>query len=136
MKKILFNSGGHSAKTSIGLLLIRLSVGGMMIYYHGWVKLINYKDLAKDFSDPLGMGSSNSLVAAFAAEVLCSFLIIIGLMTRWTSFGLVFTMGVAAFAVHGGAIDKIELALMYLIASLGLMFTGAGKFSLDASISK
>lgn len=136
MKKVLFNSGGHNTATSIGLLLIRLGIGGMMIFYHGWSKLINYKDLSKDFSDPLGMGSGNSLIAAIVTEVLCSALIVLGLMTRWVAFGIVFTMGVAAFVVHSGAIDKIELALIYLITTLALMFTGAGKFSIDASLSK
>ncbi|MDN5043566.1 DoxX family protein, partial [Aliarcobacter butzleri] len=67
-------------------------------------------------------------------------LIILGLFTRISSFFFAFTMVFAIFLAHGSeifALEKtggpvIELALLYLLASISIMFLGAGKYSLDA----
>lgn len=120
--------------SSIGLLLVRLAAGGLMAYYHGWNKLSTFSATVEEFPDPLGIGSKWSLVGAVGAEFFCAILIVLGLMTRWVSFGIVFTMAIAAVLVHQMILADIELALIYLLISLALMFTGAGRLSLDALI--
>jgi putative oxidoreductase len=46
-------------------------------------------------------------------------------------------MVVAAFIIHGDdPFAKKEFALLYAIPFLTLVFTGAGKFSLDAKLGK
>ncbi len=134
MKKFLFHWGGHSMPSSVGLLMIRIAAGGVLVYYHGWAKISSYSKLVEDFQDPLGLGSQWSLIAAIAAEVGCSILLILGLMTRWASAGVVFTMAVISFLVHKATISEIELPMIYLLMALALIFLGAGRISLDAAI--
>jgi putative oxidoreductase len=99
---------------------------------HGWQKLSGFSELADKFPDPIGMGSSLSLVMAIAAEVGCSLLLIAGLGTRLAAVPLAFTMLVALFVVHGSdPWQKKELAACYLAVYATLMLTGAGRFSVD-----
>ena len=41
---------------SLGLLLLRVSVGGMMLFAHGWGKLTSFAERSSSFPDPLGIG--------------------------------------------------------------------------------
>ncbi|MCI0376003.1 MAG: DoxX family protein [Gemmataceae bacterium] len=129
--------------TSIGLLILRLGVGGFMAN-HGWGKLQMVLDGNYEFPDPLGLGQGLSLVMAMLAEFVCSLAVMVGFLTRLTALPVVFTMGVAAFVIH--AADPLtmpptgppskESALLFLIPFLALVFTGAGKISVDALIWK
>ena len=65
---------------------------------------------------------------------------IVGLLVRPAAASLAFTMLVAIFAVHfstGFFMDKggYEYALALFAASLSLMFSGAGRLSLDRAIT-
>jgi putative oxidoreductase len=120
--------------TSLGLLLLRIAAGGMMLVGHGWAKLVGFADIAPKFPDPLGLGSSTfSLGLAVFAEVFCAAAVIAGFATRLAAIPLVVTMLVAAFVVHADdPWAKKELALLYVVPFLTLVFTGPGKFSFDA----
>ena len=86
-----------------------------------------------EFRDPWGMGEEVSLVLAVLAEVLCAFLVVMGLYTRWALIPLIITMFTAYFMVHfSDPFSRQEKALLYLFAYLGLFFAGPGKYSLDA----
>ena len=127
----LLDCGPRDRSTSLGLLLLRLAVGGMMLS-HGIPKLMNFASKKDGFPDPLGIGHMGSLVSAIGAEVGCAALLVIGLGTRLAALPLVFTMAIAAFVVHGGdPWAKKELAVLYGLAFLVLFFTGAGRFSID-----
>ena len=138
--------------TSIGLLILRLGIGGYMLT-HGWGKLQMALAGGFDkFGDPIGLGSALSLVLMTSAEFFCALAVMLGLATRIAAAPVVFGMGVAAFVVHGadpwtigegarlfmaGAAKSFasrEPALLYLIPFLALIFTGAGRFSLDALV--
>ncbi len=125
---------------SIGLLVLRLGFGGYMAM-HGWGKL--QMVLAGDFDqfgDPIGLGSSTSLVLVMLAEFVCSLLVMIGFATRIAAAPIVFAMAVAALVVHAndpwtmGPGASKEPALLFLAAFLTLIFTGAGKLSVDGLI--
>lgn len=120
-----------SATIDLGLLILRVSIGGFMLFGHGWGKLISYSERSSQFADPLGLGPATSLAAAIFAEVFCALLVMLGIGTRLASIPLIFTMLVAAFFVHADdPWGKKELALMYAIPFLALVFTGGGKFVL------
>ncbi len=76
-----------------------------------------------------------------SAEFFGGLLLIIGFLTRPTSFVLAITMLVAIFSAH---IDDglfmtsngYEFALALLAISISLMFSGAGKLSLDIMIKQ
>ena len=124
--------------SSLGLLILRLLFGGGILGLHGWSKIMNWGQMSEGFPDPLGMGSPVSLAFAILAEVVAAALIVLGLCTRWAALGLAFTMGVAFFMVHGGALSgegSGEMAAVYGVAFLVLFLTGAGKISIDAKLN-
>jgi putative oxidoreductase len=123
--------------SDFGLLLLRLSLGLMMLFGHGLGKAEKFTMLSTQFPDPLGIGHLNSLVLAIFAEVACSALLIVGLGTRFAAANLVITMLVAAVLVHGAdPFAKKEMALLYLFPYIALLLSGAGRFSLDRLIGK
>lgn len=129
MKKSIWND--------IGLLVLRVGVGAFMLVAHGWGKLVGFGDLAGQFPDPIGLGSTVSLVLAIFAEVLCALLIVLGLGTRFAAVPLLVTMLVAAFIVHADdPWAKKEFALLYAIPFLTLIFTGGGRYALDAVVRR
>jgi len=135
MRAWLFNSGSHTAASSFGLLILRVAAGVSMAAAHGWGKLTSFADLAPKFPDPLGIGKTFSLGGAVGAEFFCAILVALGLGTRWASVPLVFTMGVATFMIHAGdPYGKKEMAILYLVIFALFVFTGAGRYSLDAKL--
>jgi putative oxidoreductase len=118
---------------SIGLLVMRVTAGGMLLYGHGWPKLMHYAERAARFPDPLGIGSPRSLALALFAEVLCAACVVLGFATRFAAMPILILLGVAAFRVLSGSPwSERELALIYSAPFLALVFTGGGRFSLDA----
>ena len=122
----------------VGLLWLRVTLGGLMLVNHGWGKLEKLLGAEPiQFADPIGLGQTPSLALAAGAEVVCAALLIVGLATRVVALPLVFTMLVAAFVVHGAdPFAKKEFALLYAIPFFALVLTGPGRFSLDAWIAK
>ncbi len=130
------NTTQNGAGNAIGLFLLRLGIGVFMLT-HGIPKLMNYASMADQFPDPIGMGSSLSLIMAIGAEVGCSLLLILGLFTRLATLPLIITMMVAVFIIHGGdSFSDKEPALLYLVPYLTLLFTGPGMYSADHLIKK
>lgn len=124
----------HGIWSSLGLLTLRVGVGSLMLFGHGWKKLVNFSELSRLFPDPLGVGADWSLALAVFAEVFCALGIIFGAMTRLAAIPLITTMLVAGLLVHSDdGWAKTELSVIYLIPFLTIAFTGPGKFSVDAS---
>jgi len=120
---------------SVGLLLLRLVMGAAFVL-HGWPKI----------QDPFGwMGPEapfpGILIAlAAVAEFGGGLALIVGLLTRLASLGIISTMIVAIGMVHvpkgdpfvsqGGA--SWELAAVYLACAILFLLLGPGRISLDA----
>lgn len=135
-RSFLFGTGGGTGR-DFGLLLLRVAFGVLMLL-HGWGKL---QDLigggGAGFPDPLGVGPQLSLAMAVFAEFFCALALVLGFVTRLALVPLIATMAVAFFLVHGGdPFDQRELALIYLAAFVGLLFTGPGRYSLDATFGR
>jgi putative oxidoreductase len=123
--------------TSVGLLVVRVGAGAMMLFGHGIDKLLTFGHKASYFPDPFGIGSAPSLALATFAEFVCSILLILGLLTRLAALPLLVTMVVAALVIHADdPWSKKELALLYAVPFLSLLFTGPGNFSLDDVIGR
>jgi putative oxidoreductase len=136
---------------AVGLLILRVGIGGYMFLAHGVSKV---RMLAAGqfemFGDPIGIGPNLSLILVTFAEFLCALLVVIGLATRPAAAILVISMSVAAFVGHGADPWTMEKgyilyttgaaktwgskqpALMFAIPFLAMVFTGAGRWSLDA----
>lgn len=133
MLRKLMNPGPTDLPTSVGLLLLRLAVGGLMAT-HGYDKLTRFSEMSSQFPALLPIGSAANLGLAVFAEFFCALLLVLGLFTRAAAAPVAFTMIMAAFVVHGAdPLAKKELALLYLGGSLALLFTGAGRLSVDGA---
>lgn len=114
--------------------LMRLIVG-LLFACHGGQKILGYPPVAKPMQlDTLGM------VGGYI-ELICGFLIALGLFTCIAAFLASGMMAVAYFMVHfkGGffpIINRGEAAVLYCFIFLFIMFYGGGRFSLDALIFK
>lgn len=135
--KILINGKSHGIGGDIWLLILRVTLGLLMIN-HGWSKFQLLIDGgANQFPDPLGIGHFMSLLFAVITEVLFSIFLMAGFLSRLSSFGLAFTMFVAAFIQHADhPFSKKEIAILYLIIYITLLVKGSGKFSVDHYLSR
>jgi putative oxidoreductase len=147
MKKFFFDCGTREASASLGLLVLRASIGSMMLFGHGLAKFGMFAQAKDTWPVPQifplkYLSPPVSMMASTAIEAGASTLLILGLLTRPAAFLLGFAMVVAAFQVHGG--DPFfmaggaakEPAILYLIPCVVLILTGAGNFSLDSLIFK
>lgn len=117
-----------------GLLILRVALGFSMLLLHGRGKMLNFSTTVEKFPALFGLPANVNLGLAIFAEVVCSALLIAGLFTRFAALVLAATMGSAFFFVHKSALvgeQSGELAMVYLVAYVALLFTGAGKFSVD-----
>ena len=126
-----------SAEKGIALLILRIVFGGLMLYGHGWGKLTGFAEKAPVFRDPIGIGSTPSMILAMWAEVFCALLLVVGLATRLAAIPLMITMLVAAFLVHlHDPFPKFELPLLYLAGYAALLLMGPGRYSLDGWMAR
>ncbi|MDB5210547.1 MAG: DoxX family protein, partial [Sediminibacterium sp.] len=71
------------------------------------------------------------------AEFVCSIFVVLGLLTRFACVPVIIGMSVALFQAHGGDITgKGQAATLFLLTFFSLLFTGPGKYSLDAALYK
>ena len=120
----------------LGLLLVRIAVGGLMLF-HGVAKILHGIGGVK------GMLAANGLpemlgYGLYVGEVVAPILLILGLFTRVAGLVIALTMAMAVFLAHadqllmlddyGGL--KLELNWLYFFGALALFFTGAGRISL------
>jgi putative oxidoreductase len=122
---------------SLGLLVLRLSVGVMMIH-HGQEKLADPQQFASTYVASLHLPFPLffAYVAGFS-ELIGSWLLILGLLTPLGALALVGTMSVAAFQhilTAGLNIYVLELVALYLGGSLALLLIGPGRYSFDAGL--
>ncbi len=122
---------------SFGLLILRIGIGSLLFWGHGLPKLLHFGERAATFANPIGVGPAASFALVVFAEVLCSSFVVIGLATRWAAVPPVIFFLVAFFIQHADdPWNKKELALVYLVPFLTLIFAGAGRYSLDALLSR
>lgn len=131
---------------SASTLPLRL-IAGILFMAHGAQKLFSWfggygLEGTGQWMESIGLtpGYLMALMAG-SVEFIGGILLIIGLLTRPTSFVLAITMIVAIFTVHidNGlfmATNGYEFALTLVAISISLMFSGAGKLSLDSAVAE
>lgn len=120
-----------SKNTDLGLLVLRFSVGGLMLF-HGIAKLIHGISFLVESMGAFGY-------AVYIGEVLAPIAILLGFRTRIAAVLLAVTCVVAIATAHAQDIFSIsehggyanELLMLYLLGSVALFFTGAGKFAVS-----
>ena len=140
VQKILSTNAGW------GALALRVPVG-IIFAAHGAQKLFGWfggygLEGTGGWMDSIGL--SPGVVMAFlagAAEFFGGIALVLGLLTRPAAFALSVAMLVAIFAVHiqNGLFmsnNGYEFGLALLAASVSLLFSGAGKASVDSMLAK
>lgn len=120
----------------LGKLIIRLTLGGLMLF-HGIAKLINGIGFIE------GQLASHGLPAFLAfgvyiGEIVAPLMVILGYQTRIGALIIVFNMIVAIALVHGHQLLSLssnggwalELQGFFLFTAIALMFLGPGKYKL------
>lgn len=130
---------------SVGLLILRLVVGGILVA-HGGQKLFGWfgghglagtgQFFERDLHLPSGR---NYALGAGLGELLGGSLLILGFVTPGASAAAVGVMIVAMVAVHWrngffNTAGGIEFPLLVATAAAVLAFTGAGRYSLDHAV--
>lgn len=119
-------------------LVLRIAVG-VIFLVHGYAKISNigqFSGFLTSLSVPLPMFFA---VVVTIVEFFGGIALIIGLFTHWIVKFLAFDMIFAMFLVHiknGFLITNggVEFTLILFAASLSLIASGSGKFSLDNSL--
>ncbi|HEY0678212.1 MAG TPA: DoxX family protein [Chitinophagaceae bacterium] len=136
MKQIL-NADNHSNSTSLALLTARVGIAALMLT-HGIPKLIMlFSGAPVQFPGVFGMSAELSLGLTVFAEVVGSILILAGFATRLATIPLIITMLVAVTIIHAAdPISGKEVALLYLLVYIVLLFAGSGKYSIDYLLTR
>ena len=118
-------------------LFLRISLPFVMLFSHGWGKLVNFSQIAPNFVDPYGLGPTISLILVVGAEFFGSLCLMAGLFSRLSAFSLLFCMMTAAYVVHWpDPFKEKELALVYALGFAAFVLKGGGKYSLDSLLKK
>ena len=130
---------------SAAALALRIPVG-VIFAAHGAQKLFGWfggygLDGTGQFFASVGLHPGYGLaLLAGAAEFFGGLALVVGLLVRPAAASLAFAMLVAIFAVHWSkgffaAAGGYEYALALFAAALALVFSGAGRYSVDGAIT-
>jgi putative oxidoreductase len=130
MMKFLFSV--RPVAMDLALLVLRVGSAGLMMT-HGWNKLMNFRNKATSWPDPLHVGHSISLGLTIFAELFCAGFLLVGLFSRLALVPLIFLMAIAVFVIHAGdPFGDKEHALLFLVPYTVLFLSGPGIYSLDS----
>lgn len=130
MERILHNN-------DLGKLLLRLSVGGLMLF-HGIHKLKSGLGFIEKSLVDAGLPAFLSY-GVLVGEILAPLLVVLGILSRPAALLEAFVMVMAVYLVHAGELfsltqhggHALELQFLYLFGSLAIVFLGSGKYSVS-----
>ncbi len=123
--------------SDFGILILRVITGSLLIH-HGYEKLANIENFADAFVRPLHLPFPIllSYIAAFS-EVIGSWLLITGFLTRFGALAIMGTISVAIYHAIITAVFNIyllELLGLYFAAAIAILAMGPGLFAIDELI--
>ncbi|HBQ59461.1 MAG TPA: DoxX family protein [Balneolaceae bacterium] len=134
-KKLLSTNADKFISLNYSLFLLRFGAGAL-IFTHGLPKLMKVFSGDFSFADPIGIGPELSMILAAFAEGICGLFVALGLWTRFAAIVLSINMAVAFFFAHAGdPFSTKEKSLLFLLMFVVILFTGAGKYSIDQKLS-
>jgi putative oxidoreductase len=126
-----------------GHLFLRVSAGLMVFYVHGFHKLESWIDYLqhgtpwKLFEEVNGMhfpAPYESAIAATLVQFICSLFVVLGWFTRINA-------ALVVGALSGAILQNLlagrdpQLAILYTLVMITLVFIGGGKYSFDARMA-
>src|SRR5271170_8279560 len=132
----------NGAAANFGHFFLRVSAGLMVFYIHGlhklegWIACVQHGTPWTLAEEVAGMHAPAPLASAIAAtlvQFICSLFIVVGLFTRINAALLFCALSGAIFQNLSAGRDP-QLAILYTLVIVTLVFLGGGKYSLDARI--
>ena len=123
-----------AVRPHLGLFLLRLGIGGHLVWstqdnVFSWARMLEFRDFLEKFEFPLPLFCA---VLSVAAQFVGGLALIAGAFTRFAAAVLAFNFVVAIAMVDGTRpYPAAFAALAIVVACLCLVFTGAGRWSLD-----
>ncbi|MCK9290495.1 MAG: DoxX family protein [Bacteroidales bacterium] len=135
MNIISFLTKEFRTGNDIGLFLLRLVASMVLLYGHGFEKLmLAFSGQEIHFMNPIGIGATTSFYLSTFAESICAILLAIGLFSRFATLVLTINF-IVIFIFHafivGDGFSILELRFFYLSSFIALTLLGPGKLSLD-----
>lgn len=138
--KLLFPglAGFYAAVADLWYPLVRATVGGCLIYGHGWAKLMSgpaavSASMAKNGYVPGAFFGYSALLL----ETVGAACVIVGLFTRFFAAALAVEMAIITFiAQWPNGFARMELPFIWGILFLAIALRGGGPYSLDRVIGK
>jgi putative oxidoreductase len=132
--------GLNSLDADTGKLIVRLSVGGLMLF-HGIAKIMHPGSL--DFIAGMLAGYSLPAILAYGVyigEVIAPLMVIAGYKARIggliITVNMLFALALAhsgdffSLSEHGGRM--VELQMFYLLSAIAVVFLGSGRHAIKA----
>ncbi|MCG8376310.1 MAG: DoxX family protein [Chlorobiales bacterium] len=121
----------------LGKLLLRFSVGGLMLF-HGIHKLESGLGFIEKSLVDAGLPAFLSY-GVLVGEILAPLLVVLGILSRPAALLEAFVMVMAVYLVHADELfsltqhggHALELQFLYLFGSLAIVFLGSGKYSVS-----
>ena len=121
----------------LGKILLRLMLGGMMLF-HGIDKALHGITFIKGMLSVHGLPGILAY-GVYAGEILAPLFLIIGWKSRWWAGIIAVNMTVAIYLTHMSAfltLGKhgawaVEVPMFYFITALALVFLGSGKYAVS-----
>lgn len=120
----------------IGKLLLRVMVGGMMLF-HGIDKALNGITFIKGVVKSQGLPEMLAY-GVYVGEILAPIFLILGWKSRVWAGVIVFNMAAAIYLTKMGEFFKLgthgswalELPMFYLLSALAIVLLGSGKYAI------
>lgn len=126
-------------RADAGLLALRLVMGGHLIYMtqdnvFSWARMLEFRDFLAQFGFAWPLFCAVvSVIGQFGGGLL----LLLGLFTRFAGLAVAFNFVVAIWMVDARQPYPAAFpALMLVAAGVCLIFTGAGRYSLDRAWHK
>lgn len=121
----------------IGKLLLRLSIGGLLLF-HGIAKLSNGIGWMAGMLGGIGLPAFIGY-GVYVGEVIAPLLLLAGKFSRPAGLVVAFNMLVAVLLARRDSIAKlnrgggwdIEVEMLFLLGGLAIWFLGSGRFALS-----
>lgn len=141
MMKLLYTKCSEKW-ADIGPLVLRVALGAIFLW-HGYDKVfVKGIPAITGFMGSLGLPMPELMAYLLSyGELITGILLILGLLTYWAAKIDAFIALVALFTVHinkGFSVGDggYEYIMLILAASIAILVSGAGKYSLDAHLMK
>ncbi len=129
-------SGNRGLQASWAVLRVAVS---LLMIHNGLNKLANVSDFATGVVEKIGFPFPVFFTYCAAyTEIFGAIFLALGLLTRVSAAGLLFTMLIAIYfhlKVDGFKLPPLETASLYASAYLLFLINGGGQFSLDHQLS-